>query len=346
MPGDLQLGEGGKGDPGDLREGDLIPELRRHYFLDEYTIIASERGKRPSDFKPAGTEERSDPKICPFCPGYEEMTPPAVAAYTDRGVFADGEERVKGWWARSFLNLYPAVTAEPGPPSGEWVADFARGFHEVIVEHPGHEADPSGFTKMELERLVRVYTDRYICRICEPFVAYVSIFKNWGRRAGASLSHTHSQLVALPVVPPALLREMEAIKRAPRCPYCSLTEREASSKRLIFENEGFILIAPFSSEAPYETWILPKEHISDLEAFEAADIEGLAEVLGEAHRRLDRLLASPPYHLTVQQLPDDRYHINIRIQPAISTIAGFEKNTGIFINPVSPEEAALQLRRA
>ncbi|MGB3943828.1 MAG: DUF4921 family protein, partial [Methanothrix sp.] len=274
------------------------------------------------------------------------MTPPAVAAYTDRGVFADGQERVKDWWARSFLNLYPAVTAEPGTPSREWVADSARGFHEVIVEHPGHEADPSIFSRRDLERLICVYRDRYSSRISEPFVEYVSIFKNRGRRAGATLSHTHSQLVALPIVPPALLREREAIGSAARCPYCSLAEREASSNRLIYENEGFVLIAPFSSEAPYETWILPKGHISDLERLDPADLEALAEVLGEALGRLDRLLASPPYNLTVRQLPDDLYHLNIRIQPAISTIAGFEKNTGIFINTVSPEDAALELRRA
>lgn len=320
--------------------------MRRHYFLDEYTIIAAERGKRPSDFSHPGTQERSDPRTCPFCPGKEEMTPPAVAAYTDAGVFADGEERVKGWWARSFLNLYPAVTAEPGPPSREWVADFARGFHEVIVDHPDHEADPSRFGRRDLERLVYVYRDRYTCRIREPSVRYVSIFKNRGRRAGASLSHTHSQLIALPVVPPAFLREMEAISSATRCPYCSLTEREASSNRLIYENEGFVLIAPFSSKAPYETWVLPKGHISDLGGLDPIDLQALAEALGEAHRRLDRLLASPPYHLTVHQLPDDRYHLNIRIQPAVSTIAGFEKNTGIFINTVPPEEAAKDLREA
>lgn len=320
--------------------------MRRHYFLDEYTIIAAERGKRPSDFKHGGTGERSDPKTCPFCPGNEEMTPPAVAAYTDDGVKPDGEERVKNWWARSFLNLYPAVTANPKPPTGEWVADFARGFHEVIVESPDHEGGPSRFSKRDLKRLVYVYRDRYSCRRSEPFVEYVSIFKNWGKVAGASLSHTHSQLVALPIVPPALLREMEAIASAARCPYCSLAGREASSDRLIFENDRFALIAPFSSEVPYETWILPKGHLSDLEGLDPIDLEGLAEVLGEALGRIHRLLAAPPYHLTIRQLPDRRYHLNIRIQPAISTIAGFEKSTGIFINTVSPEEAASELREA
>lgn len=315
--------------------------MRRHYFLDEYCIIAAERGKRPSDFKHGGTGERSDPKTCPFCPGNEERTPLAVAVYTDDGVFADGDERVKDWWARSFQNLYPAMAENPKPPTREWVADFARGFHEVIVESPDHENDPSRFSQRDLERLVSVYKDRYHHYISQEGIEYVSIFKNWGRVAGASLSHTHTQLVALPLVPPILKREMDAITSASRCPYCSLVEREASSDRLIFENEGFVLIAPFSSQVPYETWILPKKHASDLEGLDSG---GLAQILGEALRRLDQLLSGPPYNYMIHQLPDRRYHLNIRIQPAISTMAGFEKNTGIFINTVPPEEAARELR--
>lgn len=317
--------------------------MRRHYFLDDYCIIAAERGKRPTDFKHGGTGERSDPKTCPFCPGNEERTPPAVAVYTDDGVFADGEERVKNWWARSFLNLYPAMAKSPEPPTKEWVADYARGYHEVIVESTDHESDPSRFSQRDLERLVSVYKDRYLHYISQEGVEYVSIFKNWGRVAGASLSHTHTQLVALPIVPPALKREMEAITSAPRCPYCSLAEREAASERLVFENDGFVLIAPFWSQVPYETWILPKKHVSDLD-LDPVDLRGLAEVLGEALRRLDQLLSVPPYNYMISQLPDRRYHLNIKIKPAISTMAGFEKNTGIFINTVPPETAARQLR--
>ena len=253
-------------------------------------------------------------------------------------------ERVKNWWARSFLNLYPATTPDPKPPTREWVADYARGFHEVIVESPDHEGDPARFSRRDLERLVRVYRDRYSTRIRETGVEYVSIFKNWGRVAGASLTHTHSQLVALPLVPPLLKREVEAIDSAPRCPYCSLVEREASSERLIFENDRFVLIAPFSSMAPYETWILPIGHASSLEGLDPEGLSDLAQILGEALRRLDRLLGSPPYNYDIRQLPDPRYHLNIRIQPAISTMAGFEKNTGIFINTVPPEDAAAALR--
>jgi len=318
--------------------------MRRHYFLEEYCIIAAERRRRPSDFRRERGRERSDPKTCPFCPGNEEMTPPAVAAYTDDAVGPDGVERVRDWWARSFPNLYPAVTADPEPPTREWVADRARGFHEVIIESPDHDADPSEFSRQELERLVTVYRDRYTCRIADPGVKYVSIFKNWGRVAGASLSHTHSQLVALPIVPPALLRELEASGRSPRCPYCSLVEREAASDRLIFENGRFVLIAPFFSEAPYETWILPKGHAPSLEALDPRGLEDLAEALGEALRRQDRLLSGPAYNYTIRQLPDRRYHLNLRIHPAISTLAGFERNTGIFINSVPPEAAARELR--
>ncbi len=318
--------------------------MRRHYFLDDYCIIAAERGKRPSDFKHGGTEERSDPRTCPFCPGNEEMTPPAVAVYTDDGIFSDGEDRVKNWWARSFQNLYPAATLRPETPTKEWVAEFARGSHEVIVESPNHEGDPARFSPLELERLVSVYRDRYVNRISQEGIEYVSIFKNWGRVAGASISHTHSQLIALPIVPPALIREMDATTSAPRCPYCSLAEREAASERLIFENEGFVLIAPFCSMVPYETWILPRKHLSSLEGLDPADLQDLGQILGEALRRLGRLLSGPPYNYSISQLPDPRYHLNIRIQPAISTVAGFEKNTGIFINTVPPEEAAQELR--
>jgi UDPglucose--hexose-1-phosphate uridylyltransferase len=318
--------------------------MRRHYFLEEYCIIAAERRKRPSNFRRERGTETSDPRTCPFCPGNEEMTPPAVAVYTDEGVGSDGDERVRNWWARSFLNLYPAVTAEPLPPTKEWVADRARGFHEVIIESPDHDGDPSKFSRQELDRLVTVYRDRYACRIADPGVKFVSIFKNWGRVAGASLSHTHSQLVALPIVPPALLREMEAIRESPRCPYCSLAEREAASDRLIFENDQFVLIAPFVSEVPYETWILPKEHASSLEGLDPRGLEEMAEALGEALRRQDRLLSGPAYNYSIRQLPHPRYHLNLRIHPAMSALAGFEKNTGIFINSVPPEVAARELR--
>jgi UDPglucose--hexose-1-phosphate uridylyltransferase len=315
--------------------------MRRHYFLNEYCIIAAERSKRPSDFKKKEAEEKGDPKNCPFCIGNEDKTPPATAVYTDEGILADGaDERVRNWHARCFPNLFPAMAPDPQPPIRDWVALGARGFHEVIVESPRHQASPADFDSEEMERMISVYEDRYSHYISSEGVEYVSIFKNWGRVAGASLSHTHTQLIAMPLVPPLLMREMEAISSQPTCPYCSLAEREALSDRFILEKGGWVLIAPFYSQVPYETWILPKEHLSSLGDLDERQKRDLAHVLGEALRRMSHLLDDPPYNYMIYQHSDRRYHLNLRIQPVTSKMAGFEKNTGIFINTVSPEQAA------
>ena len=306
-------------------------------------MIATERAKRPSDFA-SEPEPKSDSVNCPFCPGNEEMTPLAVAVYTKRGVFSDGAKRVKNWQVRCFPNMYPAMAPDPTPSTREWVAHPARGFHEVVVESPDHQSDPANFDLKDLMKMVEVYKDRYSHYISSKEIEYVSIFKNWGRVAGASLAHTHTQIIAMPLKPPLLLREMDVISSAARCPYCSLIEREASSERLIYENECWILIAPFFSQSPYETWILPKSHVFDLRELSDLQTQKLAQILGDALRRVSELLNDPPYNYMIYQLPDRRYHLNIRIQPVLSKIAGFEKNTGVFINVVSPEQAAFDLR--
>jgi UDPglucose--hexose-1-phosphate uridylyltransferase len=284
-------------------------------------------------------------KACPFCPGNEEMTPPATAVYTEEGVLADEDSRIHNWQARCFPNLFPAVIPDPGPPTREWLSISGRGFHEIIVEAQSHDSSPATFSDDQLNLMIAVYRDRYNNFITMKGVEYVSIFKNWGEEAGASLSHTHSQLVALPIMPPILMREMHAISSAPSCPYCNIVEREASSNRLIAQNENWIHIAPFYSQTPYETWILPKRHLGNLCDLDAAQHRDLASIIGEALRRLADLLKDPPYNYMISQLPSNyRYHLNISIQPVTSKIAGFEKNTGVYINPIPPEQAAAELQ--
>ncbi|MDM7912553.1 MAG: DUF4921 family protein, partial [Methanotrichaceae archaeon] len=282
---------------------------------------------------------------CPFCPGHEEMTPPAVAVYTDQGIMADGEERLRHWQMRVFPNLFAAMVPSPSPPTAEWIALPGHGYHEVIVDSPEHGDRPSRFSRDRMEMLLNVYKHRYAHYRYMGGVSYVSIFKNWGKDAGASLSHTHSQVVAIPMLPPLIRREMDAISSASFCLYCNVTAREASSSRLIAQNDSWILIAPFYSQTPYETWILPKEHISSLEDMGEEERNDLAAILRDALRRIDALLDNPSYNYMIYQLPSD-YHFNIRIQPAVSKIAGFERGTGIYINPVPPEQAAAELRQA
>ncbi|MDD1749002.1 MAG: DUF4931 domain-containing protein [Methanothrix sp.] len=319
-----------------------MPELRRHYFLDEYCIIAAGRKKRPSDFREkAVTGEES---VCPFCPGNEEMTPPADAVYTKLEVLSDGLERISGWQMRVFPNVFPAVVPSPPPATAEWIALPGQGFHEVIVDCPQHGENPADFAQEHMEKLIQVYRDRYIHYCSNSLAKYISIFKNWGKEAGASLSHSHSQLITLPIIPPQIKRELYAISRASSCPFCNIVAQEKESCRLIDENESWILIAPFYSQAPYETWILPKRHFADMQEMHEDEGKSLAALLKRALGSMRSLLKDPPYNYMIFQLPFG-YHFNIRILPAISKIAGFERGTGVFINSFAPEHAAKELRQ-
>ena len=318
-----------------------MPELRRHYFLEEYCIIASERSKRPSDFL-AARAVSGDEKTCPFCPGNEEMTPPSVAVYSDKGVLFEGPGSGPGWQLRVFPNVFAAMVSSPKPPTAEWIALPGHGHHEVIVDSPQHRENTADFSLDHMERLLLVYRDRYLHYSSLDEVKYISIFKNWGKEAGASLSHSHSQIITLPILPPLMKREQEAILQSSFCPFCNIVERERTSCRLIAEDEHWLLIAPFYSLAPYETWILPKRHLSNLAEIKDIERKSLAVLMKNVLGSLRSLLDDPPYNLMIFQQPAG-YHFNIRIQPAVSKIAGFERSTGIYINSVPPEQAAAEL---
>ena len=320
-----------------------MPELRKHYFLDEYCIVSEKRKKRPSDFMLAKTV-LGDKTVCPFCPGNEEMTPPAVAIYRKHDVFSESSERNSLWQLRVFPNAFATMVACPPPATSEWIALPGQGFHEVIVDSPEHGENPADFSLDHMEKLIQVYRDRYIYYSGNNLVKYVSVFKNWGMEAGASLSHSHSQLVTLPILPPMIKREQDAISRSAHCPFCNIVAQEKESSRLIEENENWILIAPFYSQAPYETWILPKRHFANLREMNEAEGKDLAAILKRALVSMRHVLNDPSYNCMIFQLPSS-YHLNLRIQPAISKIAGFERGTGIYINAIAPEQAAEEFRQ-
>jgi len=320
-----------------------MSELRRHYFLDEYCIIATERQKRPTDFK--RLQHASKPAKCPFCPGNEHMTPPASAVYMPDGrVLQDSDgHRVRGWSIRCMPNKFPALSPSPTPPrGGPFCVRAGYGFHEVIVETPRHDASPATLDDGQMELLMKVYAERCAHYLSMPGIEYVSLFKNFAMEAGASLSHTHTQLIAMPLLAPKVAEEMRAYGAG--CPMCAVLDRE-TDVRVVREDEHFKVLSPYCAKVPFEMWVVPKRHAASLQGLSHGELMALGRALRYVLRRLHDVVGDVPYNYMFFQHPSDgRYHMYIRIAPKLSITAGFEMNTDVYINVVSPEDAASYLR--
>ena len=249
-------------------------ELRKDYLLNRWVVIATERGRRPTDFANQKTEN-SKAVVCPLCVGNESMTPPASMLYLeDNGRVRTAEdplvgERPRNWLVRCIPNLFPAF----GPPrqqqdteqifSSECLGN-AIGQHEVIVESPNHDEGPADAQLPQLELFIHAYIDRLRDISSKPYVKYVSIFRNYGQKAGASLSHAHSQIIATPMIPPMIQEELDASKEFyvehGKCVFCDIIKRESQNPRIVYDGAEFVVFAPYASVHPLEFWIVPKPH--------------------------------------------------------------------------------------
>jgi UDPglucose--hexose-1-phosphate uridylyltransferase len=321
-----------------------MDELRRDYFTDRRVIIAADRAKRPTDFvrpQPAGAGN-AGPRECFFCPGSELKTPRSKASYfLEHGKLVckadvEGQPPLTGWLARDIPNLFPAV--KPGEPqvfSAHRMA--AVGVHEVIVETPDHRRQPQVMTDAEIRLLFRVYCDRYAALAALPYVKYVSLFRNYGKEAGASLSHPHSQVMAIPLVPGDISGQFHR-------DYSKVIAHEEKSERLILATEHTVAFAPFAPAFAYETWIFPRRRCPNIAGLTEAERDDFALMLRDVLARQSKLLSDPPYNYAFVQAIDADLHMHLRLYPKLGVTAGFEMNTGININPVPPEAAAKSLR--
>lgn len=330
-----------------------MSELRRDPIIGRWVIIATERGKRPVDFSsPEPPKERG---FCPFCAGNEDKTPAEVLAYRP----AETAPNSEGWRIRVVPNKFPALMVEGDLGRvGEGMYDMMRGVgaHEVIIETPDHEASWSTMSQANLEEVLWAFKERIEDLKQDPRFKYILTFKNHGEAAGASLEHPHTQMIALPIIPKRVAEEMEGSRahfaNKERCIFCDIIHQEQMSKsRIITENKNFIAFTPFASRFPFETWVLPKMHISHYEDSEKVGFDYLASLLRDTMRRLDTVLSDPPYNLIIHTSPVtafnlEYYHWHIEIIPKLTKVAGFEWGTGFYINPTPPEEAAEYLREA
>ena len=230
----------------------------------------------------------------------------------------------------------------------------AIGHHEVIIESPNHDEDPADAELPQLELVIKAYIDRLRELSAKPYVKYVSIFRNYGQEAGASLSHAHSQIIATPMVPSIIQEELEASKafydKHGKCVFCDIIEQEVKGPRFVLENNDFIVFAPYASINPMAFWIMPKKHAPNILNLKRPEVSAFAQTLKASLKALKDLVNDPPYnygfHLAINKEAKDYYHWHLEVYPKLSIWAGFEISTGTYINTITPETAADSLRKA
>ena len=330
-----------------------MPELRKDPITGRWVIIATDRGKRPTDFAKASVQLKGG--FCPFCYGNEDKTPPEVLCYRSDG----GNPNTPGWNLRVVPNKFPALMIEGNlNRQGEGLFDKMNGVgaHEVIIETSDHQRTLATMSERAVEDVFWAFRDRMIDLKKDRRFRYILIFKNHGELAGASLEHSHSQLIALPIVPRLVTEEIQGSKAhfayKERCVYCDIIRQEINSGiRVIEENSDFVSIAPYAPRFPFENWILPKSHDSCFEDAQKGTYQSLSMILRNVLTRMDRVLDLPSYNMVVHTSPiqetiNDYYHWHIELMPKLSKVAGFEWGTGFYINPVAPEDSARYLREA
>jgi UDPglucose--hexose-1-phosphate uridylyltransferase len=330
-----------------------MSQLRCDPITGRWIIVNITDPKRPEGFdlkpqvKTGGT--------CPFCMGNEKMTPPEVEAIRNPDTGRD----TTGWSVRVVPNKFPALKIEGNLDNrGIGIYDMSNGVgaHEVIVETPDHSKDLGDLTEDEIRNVIFKYRSRMLDLEKDIRFRYMLIFKNHGPQAGASLEHTHTQIVALPIVPKRVTEELkgaaEYFNYKERCVFCDIIANEKKEKtRVVSENNTFIAICPFVPRFPFETWILPKTHDQHFKSIDDNRVGDMAAILKDTLMRIKKTLNDPPYNFIIHTSPvrdgnNEGYHWHLEIMPKLTRVAGFEWGSGFYINPTSPELAADCLRKA
>ncbi|HRR96354.1 MAG TPA: DUF4931 domain-containing protein [Candidatus Ratteibacteria bacterium] len=336
-----------------------MSELRKDPVIGRWVVIATERKFRPSDFI-SSEAETSKETFCPFCPGNEDKTPPEIFSIRHGSTPAN----TTGWEVRVVPNKFPALRIEGElNRRGVGMYDIMNGIgaHEVIIETPQHKnankenIDIKDYSIKTMTNIIETYQSRCIDLKKDIRFRYVLVFKNFGKEAGASLSHPHSQIIATPIVPKNIKEKLFGAKwyfeYKERCVWCDIINQEIDSgKRVVEQNSAFIVIAPFASRFPFELSILPLRHSPDFESIDSKEKELLAEIMVSTFKKISKGLSNPSYNFMILTAParysrpgywqtlEKDYHWHIEIIPRIVKQGGFEWGTGFYINPTSPEE--------
>ncbi|GMP87179.1 hypothetical protein CsSME_00039665 [Camellia sinensis var. sinensis] len=324
-------------------------EIRKDTVNNRWVIFSPARARRPSDFKSkSNPNPNPNQSECPFCIGHEHECAPEI--------FRFPSDSTSNWKLRVIQNLYPALSRDIQPSSlpqnptpTPTLSGF--GFHDVVIESPLHSLHLSDLNPVHVGDVLLAYKKRIEQLRSHDSIKYVQVFKNHGASAGASMTHSHSQMMGLPFVPPAVSARLDSMKENfDQTGKCSLCEIQ-SNNFLIDQSTHFISIAPFAATFPFEIWIIPlchSSHFHEIDGEKAADLGGLLKLM---LRKMYLQLNNPPFNFmihtspiqsTPSQLPYAHWYL--QIVPQLTGVGGFEIGTGCYINPVFPEDAAKVLR--
>ena len=326
--------------------------IRKRLLVDEWVVIAPQRADRPRQLEVGHSACGDD--FCPFCPENAEVTPPTIQSW-DSPAFA-GEP----WAIRSIPNKFPALRIEDNfddtSPDGApfYQSHGGLGAHEVIIEAPRHLIGWQELGAEHLGCILGAWQERMADLRQDRRLHCAIVFKNHGARAGATLAHIHSQLIALPILPSRLQRELDGartyFKEHNSCTICDMLDYERQNgERIVLENDQAVAVAPYGSRTAFEIWIMPRDHSGDFLSAGPELLAGVAKLVDQILPLWHKAIGDVAYNFVLHCLPFDLadepyYHWHLELIPRTGQIAGFEWGSDIFINATPSEVAAHHLR--
>jgi UDPglucose--hexose-1-phosphate uridylyltransferase len=333
-----------------LRGGLALSEIRKDLLRDGWVVIATGRAIKPTDLPvPAQGEALKAQGFCPFCEGNEWVTPPEIMVNRKPGT----EKNAPGWTTRTIPNKFSAFSLQTGLSSEtNGLYSFVTGFgsHEVVIESPEHDIDLHQQSVEKISEIIEMLKNRHSDLAKDERIKFIQTYKNKGLFAGASLGHSHMQIIALPSVPDELQGIDNYNQATGNCLICDMLKQEKQEQsRLAFESENFIVMCPYASRFAHETWIVPKSHAENFGEIPTELIPELANLLRNVLTSLVELLNDPSYNLIINTSPVNVAHSPgnhwfIEVFPRLIVQAGVEIATGYYMNPISPEWAAERLK--
>nr|MDA8099696.1 galactose-1-phosphate uridylyltransferase [Nitrospiraceae bacterium] len=323
-----------------------MTRLRKDPIVGRWIIISNERPKKPEDYHTEEQEDDVTPAECPFCGGNEAKTPNEIASFRPENV----KPNAKGWWVRVIPSKFPVLHVEGSlEREGRGIYDWMNGIgaHEIIIETPEHGQRLENLPENQVEKVLWAYRDRILDLERDERLRYVMVLKNQGWTAGSLVNHTHSQVIATPIIPKRVKEKLDGAKSyydyKERCIFCDLIRQELSeAERIIEETRHFIACTPFAARFPFEVWIYPKRHSCAYADITKEEMMDYARIVRTTLKRIGIVLSDPPYNYILYTAPNrvprrghwhtlsDDFHWHLEIMPRITRTAGFEWGSGFY----------------